>query len=51
MPAPVARNRIVRWIDYRLPIFTFINRELNDYPTPRNLSYGGILDPLPASCW
>ena len=39
MPAPVARNRIVRWIDYRLPIFTFINRELNDYPTPRNLSY------------
>jgi ubiquinol-cytochrome c reductase cytochrome b subunit len=39
MPAPVARNRIVHWIDYRLPIFTFINRELNDYPTPRNLSY------------
>jgi quinol-cytochrome oxidoreductase complex cytochrome b subunit len=27
------------WIDYRLPIFTFTNRELNEYPTPRNLSY------------
>jgi quinol-cytochrome oxidoreductase complex cytochrome b subunit len=37
MPAP--RNPIVRWIDYRLPIFTYFNRELVDYPTPRNLSY------------
>src|SRR5215469_8520309 len=48
MPAP--RNPIVRWIDYRLPIFTYFNRELVDYPTPRNLSYwwnfgslGGIM--------
>jgi hypothetical protein len=27
------------WIDYRLPIFTFLRRELNQYPTPRNLTY------------
>jgi quinol-cytochrome oxidoreductase complex cytochrome b subunit len=39
MPAPIARNPIVRWIDYRLPIFTYFNRELVDYPAPRNLSY------------
>ncbi len=32
-------GRIVQWIDHRLPVFTFINLELNDYPTPRNLSY------------
>ncbi|EKE09607.1 MAG: hypothetical protein ACD_16C00130G0012 [uncultured bacterium] len=30
---------ITRWIDYRLPIFSFINHELRDYPTPRNLNY------------
>ncbi|MER9237100.1 cytochrome b N-terminal domain-containing protein [Mesorhizobium sp. M0622] len=32
-------NRVVRWIDHRLPVFTFVNHELNDYPTPRNLNY------------
>ena len=30
---------VVSWIDRRLPIFTFINHNLRDYPTPRNLSY------------
>jgi quinol-cytochrome oxidoreductase complex cytochrome b subunit len=39
MSAPVFRNPMVRWIDYRLPVFTFLNHELNEYPTPRNLSY------------
>ena len=37
--APASQGRIVRWIDERLPIFTFMQHELNDYPTPRNLSY------------
>jgi len=32
-------NPVVRWIDYRLPIFTFLHHELNVYPTPRNLNY------------
>jgi hypothetical protein len=32
-------NRIINWVDYRLPIFTFLRRELNEYPTPRNLNY------------
>ena len=27
------------WIDKRLPIFTFINHNLRDYPTPKNLNY------------
>jgi quinol-cytochrome oxidoreductase complex cytochrome b subunit len=34
-----AQNRIVQWIDYRLPVFTFMNHELNEYPTPKNLNY------------
>ncbi len=32
-------NPVVKWIDHRLPIFTFMNHELNEYPTPRNLNY------------
>lgn len=30
---------IIKWIDYRLPIFSMLNKELKDYPTPRNLNY------------
>ena len=37
--APAKQNKLVRWVDHRLPIFTFISHELNDYPTPRNLNY------------
>jgi len=39
MAAPGNQSKFVRWIDHRLPIFTFMQHELNDYPTPRNLSY------------
>ncbi len=39
MSARVFKNPLVRWIDYRLPVFTFLDHELNEYPTPRNLSY------------
>ena len=39
MAAAPQQNKIVRWIDHRLPIFTFMQHELNEYPTPRNLSY------------
>ena len=33
------RNRVIEWIDHRLPIFTFLQHELHEYPTPRNLNY------------
>jgi quinol-cytochrome oxidoreductase complex cytochrome b subunit len=39
MAAPTFKNPLVRWIDHRLPIFSFMNHELNEYPTPRNLNY------------
>lgn len=32
-------NAIVKWIDHRLPVFSFMNHELNEYPTPKNLNY------------
>jgi quinol-cytochrome oxidoreductase complex cytochrome b subunit len=32
-------NPIVKWIEYRLPIFSFIDHHLIDYPAPKNLNY------------
>ena len=39
MSKPTWTNPVVRWIDYRLPVFTFANEQLIEYPTPRNLNY------------
>ncbi|MBU2089300.1 MAG: cytochrome b N-terminal domain-containing protein [Alphaproteobacteria bacterium] len=33
------KNPVIRWIDHRLPVFSFMNHELNEYPTPKNLNY------------
>src|SRR6201987_5054374 len=44
---PGAAARIIRWIDYRLPFVQFLNHELNEYPTPRNLSYWWNYGSLP----
>jgi quinol-cytochrome oxidoreductase complex cytochrome b subunit len=33
-------NPVIKWIEYRLPIFSFIDHSLgSQYPTPKNLSY------------
>ena len=32
-------NPVVRWIDHRLPVFSFLDHELHEYPTPKNLNY------------
>ena len=39
MSGPKYKNAIVNWIDYRLPIFSFMDHELHEYPTPKNLNY------------
>jgi ubiquinol-cytochrome c reductase cytochrome b/c1 subunit len=39
MAAPKTQSNLVRWIDRRLPVFTFLDHELNEYPTPKNLNY------------
>jgi len=39
MAAPAFKNGLVRWIDHRLPVFSFLHHELHDYPSPKNLSY------------
>ena len=39
MSSPEFSNPIVRWIEYRLPVFSMLNHELHEYPTPRNLNY------------
>jgi len=32
-------SKIVKWVDTRLPIFTFMDHAMRGYPTPKNLSY------------
>ena len=32
-------SAIVKWIEYRLPIFSFLQSHAIDYPAPRNLNY------------
>lgn len=32
-------NAVVKWIEYRLPIFSTMQAHLVDYPAPRNLNY------------
>ena len=32
-------NKIIKWIDHRFPLTSFVKHELTSYPTPRNLSY------------
>jgi ubiquinol-cytochrome c reductase cytochrome b subunit len=39
MAQPHFKNPVVRWIDYRMPIFSFMHHELHEYPTPKNLNY------------
>jgi ubiquinol-cytochrome c reductase cytochrome b/c1 subunit len=38
-PEGPSKLSIRDWIDDRLPVFTFINHELRDYQTPKNLNY------------
>ena len=37
--APQFKNPIVRWIDYRLPVFSYMHKEYRNYPMPKNLNY------------
>ena len=39
MSDPNFSNSVVRWIDHRLPVFTFMHHEMHEYPTPKNLNY------------
>ncbi|MEM0950496.1 MAG: cytochrome b N-terminal domain-containing protein, partial [Pseudomonadota bacterium] len=33
------KNKTIRWIDSRLPIFSLMNEQAVDFPTPKNLNY------------
>lgn len=39
MTKPTWNNSVVKWIDDRLPIFSFMHEETVEYPTPKNLNY------------
>ena len=39
MSTPTWKNPIIKWVDHRLPVFTFLDHSIITYPTPRNLNY------------
>ncbi len=39
MATPTWNNPVIKWLDDRLPVFTFAQHSPVDYPTPRNLTY------------
>src|ERR1700704_2211967 len=36
---PVFNNKVIPWIDPPLPIFSYLEKEYNTFPTPRNFNY------------
>jgi ubiquinol-cytochrome c reductase cytochrome b subunit len=39
-PPAYMNNPVVKWIDYRLPIFSLLNHSIGtEYPSPKNLNY------------
>ncbi len=36
---PAFNNKVISWIDHRLPIFSYIEKEYHTFPTPRNFNY------------
>jgi ubiquinol-cytochrome c reductase cytochrome b/c1 subunit len=39
MAAQNFNNPVVRWIDRRLPVFSMMHHEYNEYPMPKNVTY------------
>ncbi len=40
MASKFMENPVIKWVEYRLPIFSFIDHSVGSgYPTPRNLNY------------
>ena len=43
-------NKFVSWFDERLPIFSFVEHHLREYPTPKNLNYWWNFGSLAGIC-
>ncbi len=43
-------NPVIRWVDDRLPIFSFMDHEYNKFPMPRNLNYWWNFGALASIC-
>jgi ubiquinol-cytochrome c reductase cytochrome b subunit len=50
MSAPAINNRFLKWFDDRLPVVTFMQHELHEYPTPKNLNYWWNFGSLAGIC-
>jgi ubiquinol-cytochrome c reductase cytochrome b subunit len=50
MSAKSFTNPIIKWIDYRLPVFSYLHHEMHEYPTPKNLNYWWNFGSLAGVC-
>src|SRR5688572_8575580 len=50
MSAPAINNRFLKWFDDRLPVVSFMQHELHEYPTPKNLNYWWNFGSLAGIC-
>ena len=50
MSAKSFTNPIIKWIDYRLPVFSYLHHEMHEYPTPKNLNYWWNFGSLAGIC-
>ncbi|MFO0998179.1 MAG: cytochrome b N-terminal domain-containing protein [Alphaproteobacteria bacterium] len=50
MTSPALNNRFLKWFDDRLPVFSFMQHELHEYPTPKNLNYWWNFGSLAGIC-
>src|SRR5260370_39962903 len=45
-PPTVFNNKVISWIDHRLPIFSYMEKEYRTFPTPRNFNYFWNFGPI-----
>ena len=43
-------NPVVRWVDERLPVFSYMQHEYRDFPMPKNLNYFWNFGALASIC-
>jgi ubiquinol-cytochrome c reductase cytochrome b subunit len=48
--ANASTNRMLKWLDDRLPVVSFMQHELHEYPTPKNLNYWWNFGSLAGFC-
>ncbi len=47
---PEFTNPVIRWVEERLPVFSYLQHEYRDFPMPKNLNYFWNFGALASIC-